>query len=97
MRNPSEKGAFCSSNHVADSLILADIHGKTDGASCGGKKKNPHPLIHDLLDKTQLFQMTGSELASSGQGRDITFLMINKIKLKKKKTIFASTRMANDS
>lgn len=76
MRNPSEKGAFFSSNHGADSLILADIHGKTDGASCGGEK-NPHPLIHDLLDKTQLFQMTGSELASSGQGRDITFLMLN--------------------
>lgn len=36
MRNPSQKGAFFSSNHVADSLILADIHGKTDGGSCVG-------------------------------------------------------------
>lgn len=40
MRNPSQKGAFFSSNHVADSLILADIHGKTDGGSCGGGEKS---------------------------------------------------------
>lgn len=83
MRNPSQKGAFCSSNHVADSLILADIHEKTDGGSCRGE--NPHPLIHNLLDKTQLFQMTGSELAS---GKDEILHFDVK---KERKTIFAST------
>lgn len=73
MCNPSQKGAFLSSTHVADSRILADIHRKTDGVLVG---ENPHPLIHNLLDKTQLFQMTGSQLASSGQGRGILWIYI---------------------
>lgn len=83
MCNPSQKGAgfllllFYSSTHVADSRILADTHGKTDGRSRRGG-------IHNLLDKTQLFQMTGSELAGSGQGRDSSYIYIVDAKKKKR-------------
>lgn len=61
-----------------------------------GGEKNPHPLIHNLVDETQLFEMTGSDLASSGKPRQITLLMLFFL-LKNKGVLLADLRQVRCS